>query len=69
MSALAGDERLEFAALAGWYGLDPERVLDERDPTRQAMDRVYVAWADQLRHDRQQDQAVRNINQLGTRLR
>ena len=40
-------------------------MLDERDPTQQAIDRAVVVWGDSLRHDHQRDQAVRNINQLG----
>jgi len=45
--------------------LDPDRVLDERNPERQAIHQALVVWADDLRHRHAKDAAVRIANAVG----
>ena len=56
---------MKFAALGGLYGLDPMRVLNQREPLEQAIAQAIVVCADELRHEHGRDLAVQIINQLG----
>ncbi|HUB99251.1 MAG TPA: hypothetical protein VMS11_05450 [Solirubrobacterales bacterium] len=55
---------MRFAALAGSYGLDPMRVLGQREPLEQAISQAVVVCADELRQEHDRELAVQIINQL-----